>query len=94
VTVKCEVKFLFGVVFDGDLTDFVQSDNVYYVRLAQHFSHYNDFNGTIKSLLPLQNLFPKLIVKDRKSYYISIECHCNEKTCASVRPLIDASCKI
>jgi hypothetical protein len=46
MTVKRKIKLLFGVVFDGDLTDFVQSDNVYYVRLAQTFSHYNDFNGT------------------------------------------------
>jgi hypothetical protein len=57
VTVESEVKFLFGVVFDGDLTDFVQSDNVSYVRLAQHFSHYNDFNGADNPLLPLKICF-------------------------------------
>ncbi|MDR0337785.1 MAG: hypothetical protein LBI18_11910, partial [Planctomycetaceae bacterium] len=55
-----------GTVFNRDLTDFVTSDNVDYVQLTQHFSYYNDFNETTKSLLPLQNMLPNLIVKDRK----------------------------
>jgi hypothetical protein len=57
MTVECEVKLLFSVVFDGDLADFVQSDNIRYVRLAQHFSPYNDFNGTEYPLLPLKACF-------------------------------------
>jgi hypothetical protein len=54
MTVKCEVKFLFGAIFDGDLADFVPSDNVRYVRLARIFSHYNDFNEVKNPLPPLK----------------------------------------
>jgi hypothetical protein len=66
MTIKCEVKFLLSVVFDGDLAGFVPSDNVYYVRLSQHFSHYNGFNGA-KAPLPPLKAYLITIVKDQKS---------------------------
>ncbi|MDR2706874.1 MAG: hypothetical protein LBC02_13935 [Planctomycetaceae bacterium] len=69
MTVECEVILLFCAVFNGYLGDFVTSDNVYYVRLSRLFSHYNDFNGTEDSLLPLQSMFHYLIVKDHTYIY-------------------------
>jgi hypothetical protein len=67
MTVEGEVIFLFGAVFNSDLTDFVTSDNVCYVRLDRLFTHYNDFNGTkMPPIIDIVIVY-YLIVKDQKS---------------------------
>jgi hypothetical protein len=67
MTVEGEVILLFSAIFDTNLAYFVQSDNVYYVRSARLFSQYNDFNGIIKLLLPLQIMLSNLIVKEHSN---------------------------